>query len=353
MDRKKRQMTDYMVQRIYNLVAQSNERITAREDRFLQSVQEKTKVVDKLEEKIHNCKQLTHSELKLYEDSKKRADWPHVDAIWRRLVDSIIIKDPLWGQKCQNPQRGADMDQVQKVMWSDFCLRMQKEPRMVTIPKGTEFNHSTECKFPNRRKYPYSMFNFYTNDPNGFMQEDGVTYFYKTKCDIPNVIAFDDMEVDQSVVLERLDSWFQEWDPNYVTNAAAKTEAEMAGNFETSHEYDDYRPSAYVCQVLGWGGVIYDPNIIMLCGNGSKWLTFQRMRENATDVPECKEYSGVKLASGANSQKNQKMGQHYFEKEDALARREGVRTRSQFYRERPTPPIPYYDISVASREEED
>ncbi len=276
------------------------------------------------------------------DDKRKR----QIMKIWRRIVDIIIRKDPNWGKKCQDPDVIGSMDRVQKVMWNDFCLRMQQNPKLVTIPKGVEFNHTTPCVFAHGRKYPYSMFNFYAHDPVGF-EQGGVTYFYKTKRAIPNVVSFEHIDTDAEDILEQLDSWFKEWDPTYVTNSE---EFEKTGDGVVL--LDDYRPSAYVCQVLGWNGIIFEPEVNMLCGNGSKWFKFIKMRKNQEDVKECKDYSGEKFARGANSVKNPIMGQHYFEKEDALSRRSKVRTRSQFYANS-EPVTPYYDISRANVEEEE
>jgi len=334
----------YREDRIQNLLDASGETLTSDESVFFETYVANRKKYNHIQNLLKTNQPTSKFErgfVKMMDQNRMEYD-AQIKALWRRLVDTIIFKDPNWGQKCQHLH--SIQDNVQKVMWSDFCLRMQKTPMLTTIPKGTRFNHTTPCKFAHGRRYPYALFNFYADGEDAFMPE-GVTYLYETKRDIPNVMTFEETDlVPAEDLLAKLDEWLKEWDPEYKTNWEAAVE-----NQQDRELYEDYRQSAYICQVLGWNGIQFEKHITMLCGNGSKWMRFLEMQYNEEDVDECKDYSGEKLPRGFNSPPNPKIGQEYFEKEDALKRRDRVMTRSQFYRLHPGEP--YYDVYEANTEQ--
>lgn len=69
--------------------------------------------------------------------------------------------------------------------------------------------------------------------------------------------------------LAKLDEWLKEWDPDYISNWE-ETEATQ----DAKHLYDDYRQCAYICQVLGWNGIVLEYGITSLCGNGPNGFSF-------------------------------------------------------------------------------
>jgi hypothetical protein len=336
----------YREDRIRNLLETSHEELTKDEFVFFeQYVLDRQRYNRLMKMKKSQLSQQDTDFVKWMQKNKMYFD-RDIQNLWRRLVDTIITKDPHWYEKCPNGTK--EMDLVQKIMWSDLCLRTQMNPRLITIPKGTKFNHTSPCKFPHGRKYPYYLFNFYANGEQEFMP-GGVTYLYEIKKDIPNVVSLIHDEEDVLPAedkLAKLDEWLKEWDPNYVTNWEAAQETN-----DDLHLYDDYRQPAYICQVLGWNGIVLEYGITCLCGNGSKWMKFLDMRYNEPEpnVDECKDYSGTKLPRGSNSPPDPQMGQHYYEREDALKRRNEVVKRSDFYKSNPGGS--YIDIEEANEEE--
>jgi hypothetical protein len=214
--------------------------------------------------------------------------------------------------------------------FTKFCVKHKINPQLVTVPQGTKLNHAQDCKMPNGRKYPYYVYNWYTIGNDKF--PGCVVYHYKVKKDIPNVLFLPD--VDNDLFHQKLHDWFSKWDPTYKKPV------------EKDDLYDDYRIMAFLCQVLGWNGLLGETTLA-LCGNGSQWLEYESIEGNAQ---ECTETKGQKLPrqtenfAGGTPQ----YGLHYLEREDALQHRKNVEARLPGWKG--THPNPYFGITEANEE---
>lgn len=141
-----------------------------------------------------------------------------------------------------------------------------------------------------------------------FLEDEAeTTYHYKTKVTIPNIVELPNVPMSQAFTI--LDNWIKQLDPTYQPYDWASKE-EPSG--------DDYRPAAYLCQVLGLNGIKWGEWLI-LCNNGERWLHLQG-RSSKGNVPECKDLTGITLPQGATKEtaiQRPKPGIHYYTAQEA------------------------------------
>lgn len=162
-------------------------------------------------------------------------------------------------------------------------------PEIITVPAGSQLTHTSGCRFAGGRKYPYYIYNWYGIGKTPFW-ESGILYLYDVKKDIPDILYVDKKAPDEEPELLFKHIW---------------------DDFQLTGE-DDYASSAFACQVLGMNGILYSDSMLVLCGNGSKWLKLSKVLkvENLPrvgprgvpfeegefeQVPECDDKSGQPL----------------------------------------------------------
>jgi hypothetical protein len=232
----------------------------------------------------------------------------------KALEEEQRLKAEQEKRKCENYLEGFSPKQ-QAVL--NRCKDFGTNMRMVTIPEGKSVSHSKKCRFPPPRKYPYYTYNWYKLETQPFSWPDDdpyIAYFYRIKKPIPNILQVH-LNKDQTTI-EAMDKFLLAIDPTY--QPAPSLKKEPSG--------DDYRQPAYLCQVLGWNGILFD-NELVLCGNGSNWLQYEYEEVLGTPA-QCEDLTGKSLPQGSDRESSiqkPKLGVHFFQDHQIEQHRKEVR----------------------------